>query len=164
MSSSTTYKMCTGTEHEITLICDQQADVRYIFMLRTFFEKTDEDTSVYFVNKKIWNCGRSYREHQGKYDGISELRRRRRHCGIQWGCIWTKPRCGKRSTGRVAITNKRKAWVFPFLKQYDSSYMHDMLPMLQGNPHYQLSDPFIDVAILHNFSLFRPIRRSFLCL
>lgn len=26
-------------------------------MLRTFFEKTDEDTSVYFRDKKIWSCG-----------------------------------------------------------------------------------------------------------
>lgn len=36
-------------------------------MLRTFFEKTTEDTSVYFRDKKIWSCGDSYRAHQGKY-------------------------------------------------------------------------------------------------
>jgi len=36
-------------------------------MLRTFFEKTDEDTSVYFKNKKIWRCGKKYRSYQGKY-------------------------------------------------------------------------------------------------
>lgn len=36
-------------------------------MLRTFFEKTTEDTSVYFRDKKIWFCGESYRAHQGKY-------------------------------------------------------------------------------------------------
>lgn len=36
-------------------------------MLRTFFEKTDEDTSVYFRNKKIWKCGEKYRAHQGRY-------------------------------------------------------------------------------------------------
>lgn len=39
-------------------------------MLRTFFEKTDEDTSVYFKNKKIWACGEKYREYQGKYPVI----------------------------------------------------------------------------------------------
>ncbi len=39
-------------------------------MLRTFFEKTDEDTSVYFKNKKIWACGKRYRDHQGKYPVI----------------------------------------------------------------------------------------------
>ena len=39
-------------------------------MLRTFFEKTDEDTSVYFKNKKIWACGEKYRSHQGKYPVI----------------------------------------------------------------------------------------------
>lgn len=39
-------------------------------MLRTFFEKTDEDTSVYFKNKKIWECGEKYREYQGKYPVI----------------------------------------------------------------------------------------------
>jgi len=39
-------------------------------MLRTFFEKTDEDTSGYFKNKKIWACGKKYRDHQGKYPVI----------------------------------------------------------------------------------------------
>lgn len=39
-------------------------------MLRTFFEKTDEDTSVYFKNKLIWSCGKKYRDHQGKYPVI----------------------------------------------------------------------------------------------
>jgi len=39
-------------------------------MIRTFFEKTDEDTSVYFKNKKIWSCGKKYREYQGKYPVI----------------------------------------------------------------------------------------------
>lgn len=39
-------------------------------MLRTFFEKTDEDTSVYFRDKKIWACGQKYRDYQGKYPVI----------------------------------------------------------------------------------------------
>lgn len=39
-------------------------------MLRTFFEKTDEDTSVYFKDKKIWHCGQKYRDYQGKYPVI----------------------------------------------------------------------------------------------
>lgn len=39
-------------------------------MLRTFFEKTDEDTSVYFKDKKIWLCGERYRSYQGKYPVI----------------------------------------------------------------------------------------------
>lgn len=39
-------------------------------MLRTFFEKTDEDTSVYFKDKKIWACGQRYRAEQGKYPVI----------------------------------------------------------------------------------------------
>lgn len=39
-------------------------------MLRTFFEKTDEDTSVYFRDKKIWSCGKKYRDYQGKYPVI----------------------------------------------------------------------------------------------
>ena len=41
-----------------------------IDMLRTFFEKTDEDTSVYFRDKKIWTCGKKYRDYQGKYPVI----------------------------------------------------------------------------------------------
>ena len=36
-------------------------------MLRVFFEKTQEDTSVYFRDKKIWNCGAAYTQHQGQY-------------------------------------------------------------------------------------------------
>lgn len=39
-------------------------------MLRTFFEKTEDDTSVYFRDKKIWQCGQIYRDHQGKYPVI----------------------------------------------------------------------------------------------
>lgn len=39
-------------------------------MLRAFFEKTDEDTSVYFKDKQIWNCGKKYRAYQGKYPVI----------------------------------------------------------------------------------------------
>lgn len=36
-------------------------------MLRVFFEKTQEDTSVYFRDKKIWRCGTDYTQHQGQY-------------------------------------------------------------------------------------------------
>lgn len=36
-------------------------------MLRTFFEKTDEDTAKYFRDKKIWTCGEKYRKYQGRF-------------------------------------------------------------------------------------------------
>lgn len=39
-------------------------------MLRTFFEKTSEDTSIYFKDKKIWQCGERYTCCQGKYPVI----------------------------------------------------------------------------------------------
>lgn len=39
-------------------------------MLRVFFEKSEEDTSVYFKGKKIWACGQRYQEYQGKYPVI----------------------------------------------------------------------------------------------
>jgi len=39
-------------------------------MIRTFFEKTDEDTSKYFTNKKIWLQGEKYRDYQGRYPVI----------------------------------------------------------------------------------------------
>ena len=39
-------------------------------MLRTYFEKSDKDTSVYFSDKKIWTAGQKYREYQGKYPVI----------------------------------------------------------------------------------------------
>lgn len=39
-------------------------------MLRVFFEKTNEDTSVYFKDKQIWQCGDYYTKHQGRYPVI----------------------------------------------------------------------------------------------
>lgn len=39
-------------------------------MLRVFFEKTNENTAAYFMDKKIWACGEEYRKHQGKYSVV----------------------------------------------------------------------------------------------
>ncbi len=39
-------------------------------MLKTFFERSDEDTSKYFKNKEIWRYGREYTKHQGQYPVI----------------------------------------------------------------------------------------------
>ena len=39
-------------------------------MLRVFFERSKEDTSVYFKDKKIWRCGKEYQDYQGKYPVI----------------------------------------------------------------------------------------------
>ena len=39
-------------------------------MLRTYFEKTEQNTSVYFHDKKIWKCGAKYQNYQGKYPVI----------------------------------------------------------------------------------------------
>ena len=39
-------------------------------MLRVFFEKTPEDTSIYFKDKYIWQCGEYYTKHQGQYPVI----------------------------------------------------------------------------------------------
>lgn len=39
-------------------------------MLRVFFEISDKDTSKYFADKNIWQCGEEYRSHQGKYPVI----------------------------------------------------------------------------------------------
>lgn len=39
-------------------------------MLRVYFEKTKEDTSVYFKDKAIWKMGKEYTKHQGKYPVI----------------------------------------------------------------------------------------------
>lgn len=40
-------------------------------MLKTFFEKTKEDTSIYFKDKQIWECGKKYQEMQGAFPVIS---------------------------------------------------------------------------------------------
>jgi len=39
-------------------------------MIRVFFERTATDTSVYFKDKAIWNCGDYYRSFQGRYPVI----------------------------------------------------------------------------------------------
>ena len=39
-------------------------------MIRVFFEKSEEDTSIYFKDKHIWACGEMYTKHQGKYPVI----------------------------------------------------------------------------------------------
>lgn len=39
-------------------------------MIKTYFEISDEDTSKYFKNKKIWSCGTKYRNEQGQYPVI----------------------------------------------------------------------------------------------
>lgn len=39
-------------------------------MLRVFFEKTEEDTARYFMDKKIWRYGEEYQKHQAKYPVI----------------------------------------------------------------------------------------------
>ena len=41
-----------------------------INMIKTFFEKTEDDTAKYFVNKKIWQCGEKYQSLQGVYPVI----------------------------------------------------------------------------------------------
>lgn len=40
-------------------------------MLRVFFEKTSDNTSIYFKDKYIWQCGDYYTKHQGQYPVIS---------------------------------------------------------------------------------------------
>lgn len=39
-------------------------------MLRCFFEVSEEDTSRYFKDTQIWQCGDKYTKHQGKYPVI----------------------------------------------------------------------------------------------
>ena len=39
-------------------------------MLRVFFEKNEEDTSIYFQDKFIWECEDEYKKYQGKYPVI----------------------------------------------------------------------------------------------
>lgn len=39
-------------------------------MLKSFFEKSNEDTSIYFKDKKIWSCGEKYQKLQGKFPVI----------------------------------------------------------------------------------------------
>lgn len=40
-------------------------------MLKTYFEISSKDTSQYFKDKKIWECGEKYQKEQGQYPVIS---------------------------------------------------------------------------------------------
>ena len=40
-------------------------------MIKYFFEKTEEDNSYLFTDKKIWQFGERYQQHQGKYPVIN---------------------------------------------------------------------------------------------
>lgn len=40
-------------------------------MLKSFFEKTEDDNSIYFRDKKIWTCGEKYQKLQGIFPVIS---------------------------------------------------------------------------------------------
>lgn len=40
-------------------------------MIKTFFERSENDNTAYFKDKKIWSCGEKYRSEQGKYPVIS---------------------------------------------------------------------------------------------
>ena len=39
-------------------------------MIRVFLKFQQKDTSIYFKDKAIWDCGEKYRSHQGKYPVI----------------------------------------------------------------------------------------------
>ena len=39
-------------------------------MIKTFFERCDKDTSIYFRDLSIWSAGEEYRQQQGKYPVI----------------------------------------------------------------------------------------------
>lgn len=39
-------------------------------MLRVFFERSKEDTSIYFKDKLIWRCGKEYTDYQGRFPVI----------------------------------------------------------------------------------------------
>ena len=45
-------------------------------MLRVFFEKTAEDTSIYFRDKQIWQCGDFYTQHQGNTSNLPDVQGR----------------------------------------------------------------------------------------
>ncbi len=45
-------------------------NIEYGYGSGLFLKKTQEDTSIYFKDKQIWQCGSGYTRHQGKYPVI----------------------------------------------------------------------------------------------
>ena len=51
-------------------VSDFKSATTNYYYVRVFFEKTPEDTSIYFKDKYIWQCGDYYTKHQGQYPVI----------------------------------------------------------------------------------------------
>ncbi len=90
-------------------------------MLRTFFEKTDEDTSVYFRDKNIWNCGKKYREYQGKYPVIFvSFKDVKCDTWDETYALISKIICNEFERHRELLTSDK-------LSEYDKNYIDKML-------------------------------------
>lgn len=101
-------------------------------MLRTFFERTEEDTSVYFKDKRIWACGEKYRKHQGIYP-----------------VIFVTFKDLKYSTWEETLTNIRAIITKEYLR-HSEILTSDKCNDFEKNYCAKLIDGSIDTALLPN--------------
>lgn len=90
-------------------------------MIKTYFEKTEEDTSIYFKDKAIWQEGEKYTSHQGQYPVISLSFKDIR--GLRWedDCIYIKEIISEEYHNHLEIIKDSK------LEAADVSYFNNML-------------------------------------
>ncbi len=90
-------------------------------MIKTFFEISDEDTSKYFKNKKIWSCGEKYRKEQGQYPVIFVTFKDIKYSS--WNQAFDAIR------GVIADEYRRHDYLLnsPKCSEYDKAYFNDVL-------------------------------------
>lgn len=85
-------------------------------MLRTFFEHSDEDTSIYFKDKKIWKCGKTYRDYQGKYPVIFMTFKDAKF--LNWKDMFAQ----LKSIIQVEYSRHKELKAHPVLSEYEREY------------------------------------------
>lgn len=102
-------------------------------MVRTYFEKTNCDTSEFFTDKKIWSAGAAYREYQGKYPVIF-LSFKDAH-QANWEDIY-KSLC---FTIRDEFLRHIELLTSKYLNEYDKKYFVSIIENQAGLTDYQFA-------------------------
>lgn len=90
-------------------------------MLRTFFEQSEEDTSVYFADKNIWKCGEWYRTCQGRYPVIFMSFKDAKYF------TWQETLDQLKNTIRMEYSRHRELKDHPDLSDYEKDYYRKIM-------------------------------------
>lgn len=110
-------------------------------MVRTFFEKTDEDTVQYFEDKYIWQAGKKYQDYQGKYPVIY-LSFKDAH-QINWEEMY-KSLC---FTIREEFSRHIELMTSEALTEYDRDYFENIISGRAESTEYQFALGKVSYAV-----------------